>query len=61
MLKKLLSNFLILTIVLGLFPTHYIYADFNISTFQINGSSNSEFYFNPDDTFTITAYATNDI
>jgi hypothetical protein len=61
MLKKILSNFLIIAILLGFFPFNSVYADLDISTFQINGSSSSDFYFNPDDTFTITAYSTNNI
>ena len=61
MLKKLLSNFLILWILIGLFPINYIYADLNLNTFSINWSSAWSFYYTPWDTFSIDAYATNDI
>ena len=61
MLKKILSNFLILSLLIGFLPFNSVYADLNLTSFELNWSDSSDFYFNPDDTFTIQAYSTNDI
>ena len=59
MLKKLLSNFLILWILIGLFPINYIYADLNISTFKINNDASASIYFTPWETFSLDIQSTN--
>lgn len=61
MLKKILSNFLILSILIGFFPINLVSATFDLTTFKINNATESNIYFNPWDTFSIDTETTNTI